>query len=218
MKKALLLLAVLGLSTTAVAQQNSRDDTWEFGVLLFNQGSTDLNGADESSIDIDDALSFGLGIAYNFNSHFSLGGELSWSSPDYSAVIIPDDGIGIPETINHELSVFSYGLKGTFNLLDGPFTPYAELGLGWSNVDSNIADQPPVTGCWWDPWWGYICDTFYSTYSKTREYYAGALGLRWDFDNGMSLKGSYGIQEVSTGKSTEDASFEQIRVELAWRF
>ena len=114
--------------------------------------------------------------------------------------------------------MFSYGLKGTFNLLDGPFTPYAELGLGWSNVDSNIADQPPVTGCWWDPWWGYICDTFYSTYSKTREYYAGALGLRWDFDNGMSLKGSYGLQEVSTGKSTEDASFEQIRVELAWRF
>ena len=39
-----------------------------------------------------------------------------------------------------------------------------------------------------------------------------------DFDNGMSLKGSYGIQELSTSKSTEDASLDMIRVELNWRF
>jgi len=218
MKKVLLIIAALGLSTTAVAQSNDRDDMWEFGVLVFNQGGVDLNGADQSSIDVDNVLAFGVGLAYHFNNHFSLGGELSWSSPDYSAVIIPDDGIGIPETINHELSIFSYSFKGTFNLLDGPFTPYAEAGFGWANVDSNIASQPPITGCWWDPWWGYICDSFYNTYNKTREFYTGALGLRWDFNNGMSLKGSYGIQELNTSRSTEDATLEQIRVELNWRF
>ena len=217
MKKVLIVIAALGLSTTAFAQ-NDRGGMWEFGALVFNQSSVDLNGADDSSLDIEDTLAFGIGLAYNFNSHFSLGGELSWSSPDYTATIIPDDGVGIPEELRHELSVFSYGLKGTFNLLDGPFTPYIEAGLGWANVDSNIASQPPVTGCWWDPWWGYICDTFYNTYSKTREYYSGALGLRYDMDNGMSLKGSYGIQEVSTSRSTEDASLDMIRFELFWRF
>ncbi|MGI9221517.1 MAG: porin family protein [Woeseiaceae bacterium] len=218
MKRVLLLAAALCFSGTAIAQQNDRDDMWEFGLLIFDQGSENLDGADDSSIDVDSTLAYGLTLAYNFNNHFALGGELSWSSPDYDAIIIPDDGVGIPQEINHELSIFSYSLKGTFNLLDGPFTPYAEVGLGWANVDSNIADQPPVTGCWWDPWWGYICDTFYSTYSKTREFYNGALGLRWDLDNGMSLKGSYGVQQLDTSKSTEDASFEMIRFDATWRF
>ena len=217
MKKVLIAIAALGLSTTAFAQ-NDRGGMWEFGVLLFNQSSISLDGADDTFIDVDDALAFGVGLAYNFNNHFSLGGELSWSSPDYTAIIIPDDGVGVPEQINHELSVFSYSIKGTFNLLDGPFTPYLDAGIGWANVDSNIASEPPVTGCWWDPWWGYICDTFYNTYDKTQEFYSAALGLRWDLDNGMTVKGSYGIQELDTSRTTEDASLEMIRLELNWRF
>lgn len=218
MKKVLILMVALGLSSTAIAQQNSRDDMWEFGLLLFDQSSDSLDGEDNSFISVDSTLAYGLTLGYNFNSHFALGGELSWASPDYDAVLIPDDGIGIPEKISHELSIFSYSIKGTFNLIDGPFTPFVDASLGWSNVDSNIASQPPITGCWWDPWWGYICDTFYNTYSKTREFYSGAVGLRWDLDNGMSLKGSYGIQELNTSKSTEDARLEMIRLELAWRF
>ena len=150
-----------------------------------------------------------------------LTGEFSWASPDYEALIVPDDGFGNagePELIRHELSLFSYTLKGTFNLLDGPLTPFAELGFGWTEVDSNIATTPPITGCWWDPWWGYVCDTFYNTYSKTRETYSGELGIRYDMPNGVSLKGSYGITQISTTKSTDDADLDVFRFVVSWRF
>lgn len=217
----MILIAALALSSTAVAQQNDREDMWEFGLLVFDQSSEDLRGENGSSLSVDSTLAYGFNFAYNFSNHFSLGGEVSWSSPDYDAIVIPEDAFGnpgTPEVIRHEMSIFSYSIKGTFNLLDGPLTPFAEVGLGWANLDSNVADRPPQTSCYWDPWWGYICDTFVSTYDKTREFYAGAVGVRWDLDNGMSLKGSYGLQDINTSKATEDASLEIIRFDLAWRF
>ena len=40
------------------------------------------------------------------------------------------------------------------------FTPYVTGGIGYAFIDTNIPDSPPQTACWWDPWWGYVCDTF----------------------------------------------------------
>jgi hypothetical protein len=221
MKRVLVLVAALALSSTALAQQNNRSDTWEFDLVVGNLDGVTLDGTNGSSIETDSTSIFGLAFAYNFNSHFSLGGELSWGSPDYDATIIPDDGFGNPGepvVIRHKMDLFSYGFTGTFNLLKGPLTPYAELGLGWANMDSNVASSPPITGCWWDPWWGYICSTYVNTFSKTRERLNGAIGLRWDMDNGMTLKGSYGLMQISTGSGTEDAEMNYYRLDVGWRF
>ncbi len=176
--------------------------------------SADMSAA----IDIDGDTGLGLSIAYNINNRFAVGADFIWSSPKYTGVFIPDDGIGIPEVISHKMNLFTYTFTGTWNLLEGPFTPYLEANYGWTNMDSNIADQPPITGCWWDPWWGYVCDTFYSTYSKTRTSYGGAAGLRWDSGNGWTLKASYGFLEIDTSKATEKANMDVIRVDLAWLF
>jgi hypothetical protein len=116
------------------------------------------------------------------------------------------------------MDLFSYMFKGTFNLLEGPITPYAELGFGWTEMDSNVADQPPITGCWWDPWWGYICNTYVSTFSKTRETLTGALGIRMDLGNGMTLKGSYGMMRIDTSRAAESAEMNYYRLDVGWRF
>jgi opacity protein-like surface antigen len=221
MKRVMILIAALALSSTAVAQQNTRNQMWEFDLLVANLDGDSLSGENGSSIETDSTSVWGLAFAYNFNSHFALGGEVSWGSPNYDAVIILDDGFGNPgepQTIRHKMDIFTYGFKGVFNLLEGPLTPYAELGFGWTEMDSNVANQPPITGCWWDPWWGYICNTYVSTFSKTRETLTGALGVRWDFGNGMSLKGSYGMMRIDTSKTSDSAEMNFYRVDLGWRF
>jgi len=221
MKRVLVLIAALALSSTALAQQNNRSDTWQFDLVVGNLDGDTLSGENGSSIETDSTTVFGLAINYNFNSHWALGGELTWGSPDYDAVIIPDDGFGNPlppQTIRHEMDLFSYMFKGTFNLLEGPITPYAELGFGWTEMDSNVADQPPITGCWWDPWWGYICNTYVSTFTKTRETLTGALGIRWDLGNGMTLKGSYGMMRIDTSRAAESAEMNYYRLDVGWRF
>jgi opacity protein-like surface antigen len=216
MKKLLMVLVVLAMSSTAAAQSD-RGGMWEFGLMLNHAGSESLSAEGGSTLDIESSRGYGLNLAYNFNSRLAIGGEFNWASPDYSAVIVPD-GIGLPETINYKLDSYSFIIKGTFNLLEGPITPYVEAGLGWTEIDSNIQDQPPLTGCWWDPWWGYICDTFYSTYSKSQESFSGAAGLRWDIDNGLTLKAAYGVLNVKASRASGDANFEMYRVDLAWRF
>ncbi|MCH7636817.1 MAG: porin family protein [Proteobacteria bacterium] len=216
MKQVIILLSTLMLSATAVAQ-NDRSDMWEFGLIISDMSSEALSADMGSSIAIDGDTGFGLSVAYNISNRFAVGADFIWSSPKYTAVLTPD-GPGIPEVINHKMDLFTYTFTGTWNLLDGPLTPYLEANYGWTNIDSNIADQPPITGCWWDPWWGYVCDTFYSTYSKTRTSYGGAAGLRWDSGNGWTLKASYGFLEIDTSKATEKANMDVIRVDLAWLF
>ncbi len=209
------------LSATAVAQ-NDRSDMWEFGLIINDMSSDLLISSDMGSgVDIDSDTGFGLSVAYNISNRFAVGADFIWSSPKYTAVLIPEIAPGVPgspEVINHKMDLFTYTFTGTWNILEGPFTPYLEANYGWTNIDSRIADQPPITTCWWDPWWGYICDTFVSTYSKTRTSYGGAAGLRWDSGNGWTLKASYGFLEIDTSRATDKANMDVIRVDLAWLF
>ncbi len=220
MKRVIFLVSALVLSATAAAQ-NDRSDMWEFGVIVSDISSVSMSGEMGSFLDVDGDTGLGLSIAYNFNNRFAVGADFIWSDPKYTYVYVPEDMPGVPgppEVINHKMNLFTYTFTGTWNILEGPFTPYLEANYGWTNMDSNVADQPPITGCWWDPWWGYVCDTFWSTYSKTRTSYGGAAGLRWDSGNGWTLKASYGFLEIDTSKSTEKANMDVIRVDLAWLF
>ena len=217
MKRLFAVVAVLALCTTAQAQQ-SRDGKWEFGLTLGNVSGETVTGNNGSYIDSGSSTAYGLSVGYNFSKRLALSGEIFWATPNYRASLVPDDGVGTPIEINHEMDLFNYALKGTFNLLEGPITPFLEAGFGWTNFDSNVSDSPPITGCWWDPFWGYICETFYSTYSKTQESYSLAGGLRWDMNNSMSLKGSYGTHEVKIDNAAEDLSIDVWRVDVIWRF
>jgi len=220
MKRVFILVSALVLSATAAAQ-NDRSNMWEFGLIVNDQSSETLNGADASAIAIDGDTGWGLNVTYNINNRFAVGADFIWSSPRYEFVYIPEIAPGVPgppEVINHKMDLFTYNIKGTWNILEGPVTPYLDAFYGWTNIDSNVADQPPITSCWWDPWWGYVCDTFFSTYSKTRNSYGGSAGLRWDTGNGWTVKASYGILEIDTSKATAKANMEVIRVDLAWLF
>jgi hypothetical protein len=217
MNRILVLIAVLALSATAEAQQ-SRDGKWEFGLTLGNLSGETVTGLNGSFIDSASTTAYGLSVGYNFSKRLALTGEILWGTPNYTASLVPENAPGTSIDINHEMDLFNYGIKGTFNLLEGPVTPFIEAGLGWTYFDSNVADSAPVTGCWWDPFRGYVCDTFYSTYSKTQEYYGAAGGLRWDLNNAMSLKGSYGMQEIKIDNAAEDLSLEVWRLEVLWRF
>ena len=194
MKRVTVTIAALLLASTAMAQQD-RSNMWEFGVSLNDMSSVSLKGSNGSSIDIDGSTGFGLSLNYNFNNHFALGGEFTWNAPDYKALFIPTDPGQEPQRINYEMDMFGVNLKGVWNVIDGPITPYLELGLGWMDVDSNVVDQPPITGCWWDPWWGYICDTFYSTYGKTQESYNGAAGVSLGYGQWHDPQGQLRILE-----------------------
>jgi opacity protein-like surface antigen len=210
----------IGLSMPAFAQRrgsSSRAGTAEFGLQIMDFPGTHVTGSHGASLDVDGDLAWGLVGGYNFTDKFQLGGNISWASPDYRLKLVPDSGNPWP-TVNANMDISTFILTGTFNFFDGPLTPYAQIGAGWVHVDSNVVNGTPSTGCWWDPWWGYVCTTFYDTYSDTNTAYTYSIGVRWDINDTIALRAAYGQLDMNTSHATKDVNLDTWRAEIVWKF
>ena len=212
--------AALCLAAPASAQKRSADraGTGEFGLQIMDFPGVHVDGPHGASLDVDGDVAWGFSGAYNFTDRFSLGGEMTWMNPDYRLKIVRDPpGPALP-LVNANLDVSTLMFKGTFNFFDGPITPYAEVGAGWIYIDSNVVSGTPSTGCWWDPWWGYVCTTFYDTYSDTRTAWTYSVGVRWDVSSSIALRLAYGEMDMDASHATHDIKLDAWRGEILWKF
>ena len=196
---------------------DERAKEWNLSLLGVYQAEESVSGQNGSGLKFSDDWGFGFAVGYNFNNHLALSGEFNFLNPRYDYTIVPDEPNSQPQTISHRASIFNAMLKGTWNILDGPVTPFVDVTLGWRNIDSNIANAPPVTGCWWDPLWGYICRQFWSTYNDSGMTYGAGIGIRWDFNRDMFLRASYSAMKSEAGASS-DPTFDMGRIEIGWRY
>ena len=211
-----LTLSALLYGTVAQSAESDRGGRFEATFQIIGSSSESSNGENGSSIDFDSDTGWAMGITYNFNPHLAVGFDASFLSPKYSAVVVPEGGNAY--TVDHKADVFNGALNGTWNILTGNFTPYVQLGVGWTHLDSNVIDGLPSTGCWWDPWWGYVCANFYNTYNDTRFSWNGGVGLRYEFQNSMFVKGSYNRLWIDGGKNAADPDVDLWKIELGWMF
>jgi len=214
-----LLIAVMlaGLPGLTLAQGN-RAGSWEWSVAAIYQDSAFSGAAGGSGLSIDSEIGLGFGFNYNFTDKLALGADLEWIRPDYRATLISDAVPPQSTTIDHTLSQFNGRIKGTLTFLSGPLSPYAEAGLGWTYLDSNVLSGPPITGCWWHPWWGLICDNYYNTFNTTEFTYGGAIGLRYILRGGTTLKLSVNRYWLDVGGAGAEPKLDAARLEVGWAF
>jgi opacity protein-like surface antigen len=219
MHRAIMFFALAAFSASGYAQtRGDRAGTWEFGANLLDTSSEFFAGPQGTSLTVDGEIGIGLNAGYNFTNRLAMQFDFNYGSPSYTADYLVED-TGQIETLRTKMDVSNFHVKGTFYLLEGPITPYVEAGFGWTYLDSNVADGPPTTGCWWDWWWGgYVCRDFYSSYSSTRTSYTAAVGLRWDYSPELTFKADYGILEVESAGRSTNAEFDTIRISVAWRY
>jgi hypothetical protein len=214
-----LAIAILIIAVPAISDAQNRARTWEWSIAALYQDSKNMGGENGSSLRIDGAAGLGFNISYNLTNKFAVGVDLDWLRPDYRVELINDEVFPIETTvIDHEFSQFNGRIKGTFNFSEGPLTPYIEGGFGWSYFDSNVADGPPITGCWWHPYWGYICQNYYSTFTETSFSYGAGLGLRYQMPGGTFVKGSYNVWDLDSLGSADDSTITGFKVEFGWSF
>jgi opacity protein-like surface antigen len=212
--------AAASASADAVSQGAFRDDRageWNLSLQAVYLGSKSSSGSNGSSINVQDDWGLGFMVGYNFTNHLALGFEMNFLEPRYDYTFVLDEPDSTPQTISEKLTMFNGLLTGTYNVLEGPVTPFVDLSLGLTNLDSNVADGPPTTGCWWDYWWGYVCRSWWSTYSDTSFSYGGALGIRWDINSAIFLRASYNLLRIDTGSSSSDPTLDMGRIEIGWR-
>jgi opacity protein-like surface antigen len=224
LNRLIVLLVLLALSTSLHAQRFNqkreydglRDGTWEASLLVGNQSSLDISGEQGSTVAIDSALGWGLTLGWNMTPKWNFSYRLIWSKPDYSAIIVPDDPEQAPRTLDYSLDRYAHQFNATYHFFRGPLTPYVQAGIGYGMVDSNIPSTPPTTGCWWDPWWGYICETTWNTYDAGELTYNVGLGLRWDVNGALFFRGSYHREFFSADRADFDFDLISLEAGLMW--
>ncbi|MDH5226648.1 MAG: porin family protein, partial [Gammaproteobacteria bacterium] len=195
-----------------------RANTWDFQLGGIYQLSESVKGKGGSSLDMDSELGITFGLGYNLSDRLALGAEFNYLRPDYTAIIADADDPSVKQRVDHTLTQFDFRFKGTYNFLDGPFTPFVEAGFGWSQLDSNVAKGPPVTGCWWHPYWGYVCSNYYRTFSGTDFEYGGSLGMRYEFRGGSFIRADYSLYKLDVGGKTSSAQLDAFKLQYGWSF
>jgi opacity protein-like surface antigen len=121
-----------------------------------------MSGQGGSKVDLDATWGFGFGFGYNLSDHFQMNGLFSWSARNYDATLVEDPG-GTPRKFGSTEYSSTFSLNGIFYLLPGDISPFVSGGLGIAYIDTSIPTGVGQTVCWWDPWYGYVCNSRYPT-------------------------------------------------------
>lgn len=220
----LMLVTCLGMalaSPWASAADSSREMRWQFSFpISFTSGSS-YDGSDGTSIDVSDDVGFGVGFGYNLSEKLFLGVDFTWLNANYDAFIpsdfdgdqVADDSVELAGT----LEATNLQFVGQYNFLDRRITPFVRGSFGWTWVDSNIPSGPTEGVCWWDPWWGYVCDTWQPTYSDTSFAYGLGAGVHFDVTDKVFIEGSYNILWIDFDKAGK-TDFDGLRLNFGWFF
>jgi opacity protein-like surface antigen len=217
LRRGIIGLAMLALAPAAFAQSADRAGTWETRLDIVYQNSSDWDFNGGTTADIDSDTSFLIGVGYHLSDNLELGGNLTFGQTDYSADIVGDE-IGEIFGVTGEYEYTSLLFDATWNFLPGAFSPFVSASAGWSWVDTNIATGPPQTGCWWDPWWGYVCSTFQNTKSLDGFAYGFDVGARYDFSDSIAAHFSYRMMWVDLENADGTPDVDGFRLGIGWKF
>ena len=186
------------------SQFGSRDGRFETSVILAYQTGFSNEGEGGSSIDVEDSAGWGFTIGWNWTEKINFQYRLTSNEPKYLAVIVNEDPNILPLDIERKMSKLSHRLNASYHFMSGGFSPYISGGIGYTKVDSNFPKGSPQVGCWWDPWWGYICATSYNSYSSSEFTYNIGAGIRWDFSNAFFSRVEYNREFISVDSGSLD--------------
>lgn len=209
-----LLLAAAGASAQG---PYDRAQTWEYSLSTTHVGGWDSAGQGGSSLEVSSDTGWGVSASYNFTNRLAIQFGFTNLSPSYRATYVSEDG-GTSETLEYTASLDTFHIGGTFYILPGRLTPFIAASAGWTTFDSNVISGPPLTGCWWDPWWGFRCARLYPTYGAREVSYTGTFGVRWDITSTLLLRAEYGMTAFEGNGLRDPEKPNMARVSFGWKF
>jgi len=182
------------LPAESMSAPTARSEQWEISIIPTYTNSITLQGGGGSSADISAHSGLGIGIGYNFNDHLGMDLVIGSSSGNYSGTAIDDTNTPQAYSATYYDSYIDLGL--TYYLMPTRLTPFVKGNLGYTYIDSGIPNGQVGNTCWWYPWYGTVCGPYAQTYNSSELNYGGDIGLRYEFNDSVFLKGSIGASYV----------------------
>jgi opacity protein-like surface antigen len=206
--------APAGPAPAPVSEPTSLGGDWEFRIGPVYGFAQDVN-LSGGSADIKNTIGIKTGVSYYLTDHLAVGGDFTFSRGDFSANVT-NNGVNVGVQDGHQTSS-TLLFDGTYSFLNGPFRPYVSGGLGYTWVDTNIVSGPPVAGCWWDPWWGYVCSGYQPTRGTSSWVGQVGAGIQYNFSHEFGMSAGYreSFIELASNKHT---GFGGVEVLFLWRF
>lgn len=201
MKPIYRLLLFLFLTPLLYAN-GSRAEKMEFFFTPVYVNSKTIHFAQGSSIDLNSRNGFGFGMGYNVNKNLELAILFNSSNSSYKATVVQENGSKKSYIAN--MYTANTNLAATYNFMDGPLTPYVTGTVGYTYVDSGVSNGNIGSGCYWDPWWGYICGPVADTYSSNEFNYGASVGVRYDINRRLYLKFGIGKSWIDFKNSSSN--------------
>ena len=211
-----LLACIALLSSNAHAYKDTRAEKWQFYLAPQFTNSKLLQFDNGAEADINEHSTWAFGIGYNINEHIELNLAFSAGNSNYSGTRIidntpedPDNPNG-PQDFTANLYTSTMKFDFTYNLLKSDFTPFIGANIGSTFIDSGVPTGNITTGCWWDPWWGYVCFPTAQTYTSTEFTYGASLGVRYDINSKLFIKAgaSMNYLDINSSNSADFTTYQ----------
>lgn len=190
---------------------------WKTRLGARYQPTTDVDFDGGSTVEFNSSTAFLVGLSYALSEHFEIGANLSYDDRDYEARLAGDaEDQFFPVRGSVESTGVMFDLSYYF--LTGRIRPFVSTGAGWNFVDTNLPTAPPQVGCWWNPWYGYICEGFQETKNVDGFAYQAGAGVDVRVNSVLSLSASYQMSWLDYPKADGTPTFDAIQLILHWAF
>ncbi len=221
----LLSLAATAVASGAAAQEARRGEGnhgprgYDFSIAVpyLESRTTTFDGG--TTVHTDSSAGLGFDFDYDLGGRWTVGATVASHRIDYVADIAVDGlgNVGPGDVVRGTLDTSS--LLGHVKRYFGDWrniAPYATAGLGWVSTDTNIPEGPPVGYCWWNPWWGYVCDALQPTHTTTDTAGRLGVGVRWDITRRLFFDASLGRQWIDFDNAHRP-SFDRLQLAIGFR-
>ena len=183
------LLPALAQIPMATEGMTRKGMTEVYGIGQYlNSENINFNGPFGGSIDtkMDDTGLGGFGIAFHFSDFFSVHGDFMFGSATFSGTVPLETGGTTYVSQGAFLQTGRFNLD--YNMINRRLTPVITGGIGYQYIETELNSLPPVNTCWWDPWWGWYCDTAHHYAWQTDFTWNAGAGIRWNITDNLFVK------------------------------
>ena len=197
---------------------------WEFRIGPVFQESKGVSFNGGSHADIDSTTGVKIGAGYYVTDQLIIGGNFSYGQSSFNGTVRGNTSSapGAPsiEAVieNGHVDFSTMMFDATYTFLNGPIRPFGKVGIGWNWINTNIAAGPPQYGCWWDPWWGYICSGWQPTHGASSFAYQAGAGVQINFTRTFAVDVDYQYTWIDLNNTSSTPGFGAVELLFVWRF